>query len=57
MIVFTAGQLLVHWKQTAEAIRQQHDRLPRQLRFIVANLISLGLIMFLLYFNLQNSFG
>lgn len=57
VIVFTAGQLLVHWEQTAEVIRQQHDRLPRQLRFIAANLISLGLIMFLLYFHLQNSFG
>ena len=57
VIVFTAGQFLLHWKQTAEAIRQNEERLPVRLRFIAANLISLGLIMFLLYFNLQSSFG
>jgi len=57
VIVFTAGQFLLHWNQTAEAIRQNEERLPVRLRFIAANLISLGLIMFLLYFNLQSSFG
>jgi hypothetical protein len=54
IIVYTAGQLLVHWKQTALAINKNISQLPRKIRFIAYNMLSLGFIMFLLFYHLQS---
>lgn len=53
IIVYTVGQLLVYWKQTSEAIRRISGQLPRKIRFVSFNLLSLGFIMFLLFYHLQ----
>lgn len=54
IIVYTIGQLLVHWKQTAQAINNNVGQLPRKARFIAYNMLSLGFIMFLLFYHLQS---
>lgn len=54
IIVYTVGQLLVHWKQTAAAISKNISQLPRKTRFIAYNMLSLGFIMFLLFYHLQS---
>jgi len=52
VMIFTAGQLLVHWRSTAEVIRANRDHLPGRIRLIAANMISIGLILFLLFYHL-----
>jgi hypothetical protein len=57
IIVYTTGQLLVYWKQSAKAIRHHSDQLPRKIRFVSFNMMSLGFIMFLLFYYLQSRMG
>jgi len=52
LIVFMLGQLLVMWPQTSKAIIKQADQLNRKIRFVAANLISIGIILFLLCYVL-----
>lgn len=57
VIIFTAGQLLLLWPQTAKAIQQNEDLLPRKIRFAAANMISIGIILFLLCYLLFERAG
>lgn len=52
LIVFMLGQLLVMWPQTSKAIQEQEDELEKKIRFVSANLISIGIILFLLCYVL-----
>lgn len=52
LIVFMLGQLLVMWPQTSKAIQEQSDELDKKIRFVSANLISIGIILFLLCYVL-----
>ncbi len=52
LIIFMAGQLMVVWPQTRQAIKQNRDQLIRRIRFVAANMISIGVIMFLLLYLL-----
>lgn len=52
LIVFLLGQLLVLWPQTSQAILKLSDELDGKIRFVAANLISIGIILFLLCYVL-----
>lgn len=52
LIVFMLGQLLVMWPQTSKAIQEQKEKLKKKIRFVAANLISIGIILFLLCYVL-----
>ncbi|MEX1212952.1 MAG: hypothetical protein WEA36_08915 [Balneolaceae bacterium] len=55
VMLFIIGQLLVRWKATSTAIQSQKERLPGRVRFMAANLISLGFILFLLLYQLKSA--
>lgn len=57
LIVFLLGQLLVLWPQTSQAILKLSDELDGKIRFVAANLISVGIILFLLCFVLLQRMG
>lgn len=57
VIIFTAGQMLLLWPQTAKAIQQNKEQLSRKIRFAAANMISLGIILFLLCYLLFERVG
>lgn len=52
LIVFMLGQLLVMWPQTSQAVLEQKENLEKKIRFVAANLISIGIILFLLCYVL-----
>lgn len=52
LIVFMLGQLLVMWPQTSKAIQEQKGELEKKIQFVAANLLSLGIILFLLCYLL-----
>ena len=55
-IVFLLGQLLVLWHETRAYIRKNEETLNRKIRFIAGNMISIGMILFLLcYILLQRT--
>lgn len=53
-MLFILGQLLVRWKATSRAIQSQGKRLSSRIRFMAANLISLGCILLLLLYHLKS---
>jgi len=52
IILFTISQFLVHWKETSRILIRHVDELSGKIRFAAANMVSLGIIMFLLYYQL-----
>lgn len=52
LIAYLLGQLLVLWPQTSQAILKLTDELSGKIRFVAANLISIGIILFLLCYLL-----
>lgn len=57
IIVYTAGQMLAYWKQTAKVILKNPDEITGKLKLIAANMISIGLILFLLCYHLMSTRG
>ncbi len=57
LIIFVAGQLILVWPHTAKAIRAGRDDLKRKIRFAAANMLSIGLILFLLSYILIERSG
>ena len=51
-IIIMIGQLLVMWKQTAKAIRSAGDTLRKKVRYVALNMITIGVILFMLCFLL-----
>lgn len=52
LIVYLLGQLLVMWPQASQTILKLADELERKIRFVAANLISIGIILYLLCYLL-----
>lgn len=52
LIVYLLGRLLVTWPQASQTILKLADELDRKIRFVAANLISIGIILFLLCYVL-----
>lgn len=57
LIIFVAGQLILVWPHTAQAIKAGRDDLKRKIRFAAANMLSIGLILFLLSYILLEKTG
>lgn len=51
-IIIMIGQLLVMWKQTAKAIRSAGETLRKKVRYVALNMITIGVILFMLCFLL-----
>ncbi len=51
-IIFMAGQLLVLWPQTSKAIIQTGDDLKKKIRYVAANMIIIGIVLFMLCYLL-----
>lgn len=51
-IILMVGQLLVMWKQTAKAIRTAGETLRKKVRYVAVNMITIGVILFMLCFLL-----
>ena len=57
-IIFMAGQFLVMWPHTSKAILSAGEDLKRKIRFVAANLITIGFICFMLaYLLLERTRG
>jgi len=52
IMLFTITQFLTHWQETSRILLGRIDELSNKIRFAAANMVSLGVIMFLLYYQL-----
>lgn len=52
LIIFVGGQLILVWPQTSKAIVANKDNLKRKIRFVAANMVSIGIVLFLLTYVL-----
>lgn len=57
VIIYVAGQFTLLWSQTSAAIRDAGDQLNRKIRFAALNMISTGIIIYLLAYILLQSRG
>lgn len=57
LIVYVAGQFILLWPHTSKAIKQAGEQLSRKVRFVAANMISIGIILFLLAYLLIERTG
>ena len=56
IIIYVCGQLILMWKHTAQAILDNSEELNRKIRIGAANMVSIGIILFLLtYILLQRN--
>ncbi len=51
-IIFMAGQLLVLWPHTSKAILAGGEQLRKKIRYVAANMITIGIILFMLCYLL-----
>lgn len=52
IIIYTVGQMLVQWPSVAKQIQRLGDQLPKKVRFAAFNMISIGIVLFLLCYVL-----
>lgn len=52
IIIYVCGQLILLWPHTAKAILGNSDQLNRKIRFAAANMLSIGIVLFLLAYIL-----
>lgn len=52
VIIYLLSQLLIMWPKTSQVIIKLADELNRKIRFVAVNLISIGIILFLLCYLL-----
>lgn len=52
LIIFVAGQLILVWQHTSQAILENKNTLKRKIRFVAANMVSIGIVLFLLTYVL-----
>ena len=57
VIIYFAGQFTLLWPHTSAAIRKAGDQLNKKIRFAAINMISTGIIIFLLAYILLQSRG
>lgn len=51
-IIFMAGQLLVLWPQASKTIIHAGDELSKKIRYVAANMIIIGVVLFMLCYLL-----
>lgn len=51
-IIFMGGQLLVMWPHTSKAILDSRDQISRKIRYVAFNMITIGVILFMLAYIL-----
>ncbi|TVQ66101.1 MAG: hypothetical protein EA360_06900 [Balneolaceae bacterium] len=51
-VIFIGGQLLLIWPQTSKMIRENSELIRGKVRFAAANLITIGIILFMLTYLL-----
>lgn len=51
-IIYIGGQLLMIWPQTAGVIREKSEIIPGKIRLAAANLLAIGVILFMLAYLL-----
>jgi hypothetical protein len=51
-IIYMGGQLLVMWPHTCKAILENRDQIPRKIRYVAFNMITIGVILFMLAYIL-----
>lgn len=57
-IILMIGQMLVMWPHTSKAILSSEEQLKRRIRYVAANLITIGFICFMLaYLLLERTQG
>jgi hypothetical protein len=57
IIIYVAGQLILVWPHTAKAILENAGQLKRKVRVVAANMMSIGVILFLLTYLLIERTG
>lgn len=57
IIIYTAGKLVLLWPHTSKAIRKTGDQLPRKIRVVAVNMISIGIVLYLLCYVLIERTG
>ncbi len=57
LIIFVGGQLILVWQHTSQAILSNKDNLKRKVRFVAINMISIGIVLFLLTYVLLDRSG
>jgi hypothetical protein len=51
-IIYMGGQLLVMWPLSSKAILENRDQIPRKIRYVAFNMITIGVILFMLAYIL-----
>ncbi len=57
IIIYMAGQLILLWQHTAKVILNLGDELIRKIKIAAANMISIGIVLFLLAYILIQRTG
>lgn len=52
VIIYTVGQMLLQWPLLAKQILAVKEQLPKKIRFAGINMVSLGVVMFMLCYIL-----
>lgn len=48
MIIYVAGQIILVWPQASKIILQSKDQIDKKIRYAAVNMISIGIVLFLL---------
>lgn len=56
IIIYTVGQMLLQWKVVSKQILSFGDQLHKKIRFAGINMISIGVVLFMLCFVLISNF-
>lgn len=51
-IIYIAGQMMLMWPYTSKAILESKDQLKRKIRYVAANMMTIGVILFMLTYIL-----
>jgi hypothetical protein len=57
VIIYMAGQLILLWQHTAKVILDMGVQLTRKIKIVAANMISIGIVLFLLAYVLIQRTG
>lgn len=55
IIIYTAGQMLIQWPALSKQIVAASEKIPRKISFIGFNMISIGVVLFMLCYILISS--
>lgn len=55
VIIYTAGQMLIQWPALSKQIVAASEKIPRKISFIGFNMISIGVVLFMLCYVLMST--